>query len=91
MTALVSFAQDFQDFHLVRGDRFAPFNAKSRDCSRDCSLAECFPVLDLDAGFPVYLRTTVIMHDSSAQVKSYGAVLGPISCGRDVIHMRFPG
>ena len=24
MTALVSFAQDFQDFHLVRGDRFAP-------------------------------------------------------------------
>ena len=36
MTALVSFAQDFQDFHLVRGDRFAPFNAKSRDCSRDC-------------------------------------------------------
>ena len=25
MTALVSFAQDFQDFHLVRGDRFAPF------------------------------------------------------------------
>ena len=35
MTALVTFAQDFQDFHLVRGDRFAPFNAKSRDCSRD--------------------------------------------------------
>ena len=25
MTALVTFAQDFQDFHLVRGDRFAPF------------------------------------------------------------------
>ena len=24
MTALVSFAQVFQDFHLVRGDRFAP-------------------------------------------------------------------
>ena len=25
MTALITFAQDFQDFHLVRGDRFAPF------------------------------------------------------------------
>ena len=24
MTALVSFAQDFQDFHLVGVDRFAP-------------------------------------------------------------------
>ena len=25
MTTLITFAQDFQDFHLVRGDRFAPF------------------------------------------------------------------
>ena len=24
MTALITFAQDFQHFHLVRGDRFAP-------------------------------------------------------------------
>jgi len=45
MTALVSFAQDFQHFHLVRGDRFAPFNAKSRDYSRDCASAK---VTDLE-------------------------------------------
>ena len=27
MTALVTFAQDFQHFHLVRGDRFAPLTS----------------------------------------------------------------
>jgi hypothetical protein len=35
MTALIIFAQDFQHFHTVTPDRFAPLNAKSRDFSRE--------------------------------------------------------
>ena len=68
MTALITFAQDFQHFHLVGGDRFAPLTPNPA-IARGIVHQLCDCPFQLDARHFGYLPTTVIMPQKAPFVK----------------------
>ena len=69
MTALITFAQAFQHFHLVRGDRFAPFNHLNATIPRQ--FAGLYAILVIirpywTAVIHVTPSSSVIMHEERA-------------------------
>ena len=75
MTALITFAQDFQDFHLVRGDRFAPFKCPIPRFLAGLLASVLGSRLDCN-GSPVRAdRDTVILSDELSEVKGRRGLL----------------